>query len=90
MRAETQCEATEPAYAVWKTWPAVLVALHGGGRAKAGAEGINRRQFFAPAGDLDVLSGFEKNGDAHGMPSNEGTKSSVFFPMHRSMPLRCD
>jgi hypothetical protein len=39
---------------------------------------------------LDVLSGFEKNGDAHGMPSNEGTKSSVFFPMHRSMPLRCD
>jgi hypothetical protein len=36
-----------------------------GRRAKAGAEGINRRQFFAPEGDLDVPSGFAKNGDAH-------------------------
>jgi hypothetical protein len=41
------------------------VARRGVRRANAGAEGINRRQFFAPEGDLDVPSGFAKNGDAH-------------------------
>jgi hypothetical protein len=44
------------------------VACRGERRAKAGAEGINRRQFFAPEGDLDVPSGFAKNGDAHAHP----------------------
>ena len=42
-----------------------VVACRGGRRANAGAEGINRRQFFAPEGDLDVPSGFAKNGGAH-------------------------
>jgi hypothetical protein len=42
------------------------VACHGVRRANAGAEGINRRHFFAPEGDLDVPSGFAKNGGAHG------------------------
>ena len=46
--------------------PFVLaMARRGVRRANAGAEGINRRQFFAPEGDLDVPSGFAKNGDAH-------------------------
>jgi thiol-disulfide isomerase/thioredoxin len=40
------------------------VACRGVRRANTGAEGINRRQFFAPEGDLDVPSGFAKNGDA--------------------------
>jgi len=40
-------------------------ACRGGRRANAGAEGINRRQFFAPEGDLDVPSGLAKNGGAH-------------------------
>jgi len=30
-----------------------LVACRGGRRANAGADGINRRLFFAPEGDLD-------------------------------------
>ena len=38
------------------------VACCGGRRANAGAAGMNRRQFFAPEGDLDVPSGFAKNG----------------------------
>ena len=41
------------------------VACRGVRRANAGAAGINRRQFFAPEADLEVPSGFAKNGDAH-------------------------
>ena len=50
---------------VWELWCAASVARRSERRAKAGAEGINRRLFFAPEGDLDVPSGFAKNGDAH-------------------------
>ena len=47
------------------------VVCRGERRVKAGAEGINRRQFFVPEGDLDVPSGFAKNGDAHGVGPNK-------------------
>jgi hypothetical protein len=50
---------------VWELWCAASGARRSERRAKAGAEGINRRQFIAPEGDLDVPSGFAKNGDAH-------------------------
>lgn len=36
------------------------MARRGVRRANAGAEGINRRQFFAPEGDSDLPSGFVK------------------------------
>jgi hypothetical protein len=52
---------------VWELWCAASVARRSERRAKAGAEGINRRQFFAPEGDLDVPSGFAKNGGAHAL-----------------------
>ena len=42
-----------------------VVGRRGVRRVNAGAEGINRRQFFAPDGDSDVPSGFAKNGGAH-------------------------
>ena len=42
-----------------------IVACRGGPRANVGAAGINRRQFFAPEGDLDVPSAVAKNGGAH-------------------------
>ena len=62
---ETKFEAIEPAMPVWELWCAALVARRSERWAKAGAEGINRRQFSAPEGDLDVPSGFAKNGNAH-------------------------
>jgi hypothetical protein len=40
------------------------VLCRSGRRTARAAEGNNRRQFFAPEGDLDVPSGFAKNGDA--------------------------
>ena len=42
-----------------------IVASRDGRRANAGAEGINRRHNLQLIGDLDVPSGFAKNGGAH-------------------------
>ena len=42
-----------------------VVACRGVRRANAGAEGINRRHNLQLIGDLDVPSGFAKNGGAH-------------------------
>ena len=39
-----------------------VVVCRGGRWVNAGAEGINRRQFFAYEVDRDVPSGFAKNG----------------------------
>ena len=68
----------------WKTGvkPFVLamtrraVARRGVRRANAGAEGINRRQFFAPEGDSDVPSGFAKNGGAQISPPGRAAAGS--------------
>lgn len=63
---------------VWELWHAASVACRGERRAKAGAEGINRRQFFAPEGDLDVPSGFAKNGDAHVLPYSQAPVADLW------------
>jgi hypothetical protein len=54
-----------------------VVACRGVRRANAGAEGINRRQFFAPEGDSDVPSGFAKNGGAHECPADDDINKTL-------------